>query len=105
MLTAATKLMEHQKELHTQLQIDGLNKYSEVGGGGGGKEGKSWKRFQSYKGEAGLPKEAEGMRVSIFYDEFSWSLLNAVARSTLTAKLKASFCRFTDSLYLFISIL
>ncbi|KAG6379251.1 FACT complex subunit SPT16 [Boletus reticuloceps] len=40
----------------------GLAKYSEEGGGLGEKEGKGWKRFQSYKGEGALPKEAETLR-------------------------------------------
>jgi nucleosome binding factor SPN SPT16 subunit len=62
-VTAAAKLAEHQAELHEQLQIEGLAKYSEEGGGGGGKEGKGWKRFQSYKGEVALPKEVESLRV------------------------------------------
>lgn len=61
--TTAAKIKEHQIELHTQLQAEGLAKHSEDGGGTGGKEGKGWKRFQSYKGEAGLPKEVESMKV------------------------------------------
>ena len=39
-------------------------------GGLAGKEGKTWKRFQSYKGEAGLPREVEDMRVSKVHDEY-----------------------------------
>lgn len=62
--TTAARIAEHQRELHSNRQRDGLAKYSEEGVGTGGKEGKTWKRFQSYKGEAGLPKEIEGMRVS-----------------------------------------
>lgn len=67
LMTAAAKIADHQKELHTRLQTDGLAKYSEDGGGTGGKEGKGWKRFQSYKGEAAVPKEAESMRVRSVY--------------------------------------
>lgn len=63
-LTAAAKLAEHQRELHEKLQAEGLEKFSEDGGGTGGKEGKGWKKFQSYKGEAGLPVEVERLRVS-----------------------------------------
>ena len=63
--SSAQKISEHQRELHAKLQHDGLEKYSESGGGLGGKEGKTWKRFQSYKGEAGLPREVESTRVSI----------------------------------------
>ncbi|KDQ60609.1 hypothetical protein JAAARDRAFT_31568 [Jaapia argillacea MUCL 33604] len=59
------KIAEHQRELHNQLQVEGLAKYSEGAGGTGGKEGKTWKRFQSYKGEAALPKEAESLRIFV----------------------------------------
>ena len=62
--TTAARIAEHQRELHAARQRDGLAKYSEEGGGAGNKEGKTWKRYQSYKGEAGLPKEIESMRVS-----------------------------------------
>jgi nucleosome binding factor SPN SPT16 subunit len=63
MQSTSAKIAEHQKELHQQLQEQGLARYSEEGDGANGKEGKSWKKFQSYKGEAGLPKEVEGLRV------------------------------------------
>ena len=63
--TTAAKIAEHQKELHSRLQAEGIAKYSEGGGGTASKEGKSWKRFQSYKGEAGLPREAESLRVRL----------------------------------------
>ncbi|KAH7919903.1 FACT complex subunit SPT16 [Leucogyrophana mollusca] len=65
LLTTAAKIKEHQAELHGNLQSEGLAKYSEEGGGNGGKEGKGWKRFQSYKGEAALPKEAENLRIYV----------------------------------------
>ncbi len=63
MQSTSAKIAEHQKELHNQLQEQGLTTYSEEGGGTNGKEGKAWKKFQSYKGEAGLPKEIETLRV------------------------------------------
>lgn len=63
LITTVARIAEHQKELHAQRQRDGLAKYSEDGGGLNNKEGKGWKRFQSYKGEAGLPKDVENMRV------------------------------------------
>ena len=63
MQSTNAKIAEHQKELHQQLQEQGLARYSEEGDGANGKEGKSWKKFQSYKGEAALPKEVEGLRV------------------------------------------
>ena len=65
--STAAKIAEHQKELHQSLQASGLARFSEGGGGLAGKEGKTWKRFQSYKGEAGLPREVENMRVSVVH--------------------------------------
>ena len=61
----AAKIAEHQRELHAKLHQEGLARFSEGGGGIGGKEGKGWKRFQSYKGEAGLPREVENLRVGL----------------------------------------
>jgi len=63
--SAAVKLAAHQTELHAARHRAGLAKYSEEGKGGAGKEGKSWKRFQSYKSETALPSEVQSMRVSI----------------------------------------
>ncbi len=63
MQSTGAKIAEHQQELHSQLQEQGLARYSEEGDGANGKEGKSWKKFQSYKGEVGLPKEVETLRV------------------------------------------
>ncbi|KAF8919602.1 FACT complex subunit SPT16 [Mucidula mucida] len=63
--TALAKLREHQKELHEKIQQDGLAKYSEEGGATGGKEGKGWKKFQSYKGEVALPPEVERLRIYV----------------------------------------
>lgn len=65
LMTTAAKIREHQIELHAQLQAEGLEKHSEDGGGTAGKEGKGWKRFQSYKGEAALPKEVESLKVCL----------------------------------------
>ncbi|CDO70740.1 hypothetical protein BN946_scf184798.g55, partial [Trametes cinnabarina] len=61
----AAKIAEHQRELHSRLHQEGLARFSEGGGGIGGKEGKGWKRFQSYKGEAGLPREVENLRIFV----------------------------------------
>ncbi|KAG6812757.1 hypothetical protein H0H92_000672 [Tricholoma furcatifolium] len=63
--TAAAKLAEHQRDLHEKLQAEGIQRYVEEGGGSGGKEGKGWKKFQSYKGEAALPSEVERLRIFI----------------------------------------
>lgn len=67
MQSTSAKIADHQKDLHRQLQDQGLAKYSEEGDGANGKEGKSWKKFQSYKGEAGLPREVETLRVCQFF--------------------------------------
>ena len=63
--TTAARIADHQRDLHARLVTEGLAKYSEGAGGSGGKEGKGWKRFQSYKGEAALPREAESLRVRL----------------------------------------
>ncbi|CAL1704256.1 unnamed protein product [Somion occarium] len=63
--SAIARIAEHQRDLHERLQQEGLARFSEGGGGVGGKEGKGWKRFQSYKGEAALPKEVENLRVLV----------------------------------------
>ncbi|KAH8108126.1 FACT complex subunit SPT16 [Cristinia sonorae] len=63
--TTAARIADHQRELHAKLVTEGLAKFSEGAGGSGGKEGKGWKRFQSYKGEAALPREAESLRIFV----------------------------------------
>ncbi|ESK83469.1 fact complex subunit spt16 [Moniliophthora roreri MCA 2997] len=63
--TAAARLAEHQKELHEKLQSEGLAKFSEEGSGTSGKEGKGWKKFQSYKGEGALPPDVEKLRITV----------------------------------------
>lgn len=63
--STAAKISEHQRELHAQLHKNGMAKYSEGGSGTGGKEGQGWKKFQSYKGELGLPKEVENLRIFV----------------------------------------
>lgn len=74
--TAATRLMEHQKELHQRLQDDGIARFSEGGGGIAGKEGKGWKKFQSYKGEGALPDEVDKLRVYFFlFHQMIWLLI------------------------------
>ena len=64
--TAAARLIEHQRELHENLQAQGLAKFSENGVGSSGKEGKGWKKFQSYKGDGALPSEIDRLRVGLF---------------------------------------
>lgn len=57
------KISHHQKELHTQRHQEGLERFAGDDGINTEDNRKTWKRFQSYKGEAGLPKEAESLRV------------------------------------------
>ncbi|CAA7267953.1 unnamed protein product [Cyclocybe aegerita] len=63
--TALANLIEHQRELHESLQTQGLARFSEDGGASSGKEGKGWKKFQSYKGEGALPAEVDRLRIVI----------------------------------------
>ncbi|KIK63712.1 hypothetical protein GYMLUDRAFT_162320 [Collybiopsis luxurians FD-317 M1] len=63
--TAAAKLQEHQRELLDKLQQEGMTKYSEGGGEKSGKEGKGWKKFQSYRGEGALPPEVDRLRILV----------------------------------------
>ncbi|QRV75255.1 SPT16-general chromatin factor (subunit of the heterodimeric FACT complex) [Ceratobasidium sp. AG-Ba] len=59
------RITAHQKELHAQRLADGLERFADDEGGDGGKERKTWKKFQSYRGDAGLPKEVDSMRIHI----------------------------------------
>lgn len=94
--STVAKITEHQRELHTRLQSGGLAKYSEGGGGGGRNEGKGWKRFQSYKGEVALPKEAEGLRVSpARSDAIARDWMWEPHRSTSTRRRRRLFCLST----------
>jgi nucleosome binding factor SPN SPT16 subunit len=63
--TATARIIEHQRELHENLQAQGIAKFSENGGGYSGKEGKGWKKFQSYKGDGALPTEVDRLRVGL----------------------------------------
>lgn len=63
--TIAAKIALHQKELHVSRQEEGIKRFAGEDGGAGQDNGKTWKRFTAYKGEAGLPKESELHRVGI----------------------------------------
>ena len=63
-LEVQAKLAQHQKTLHQARHHDGLARWAGEEGDLTGKEGKVWKKFQSYKGEAALPREVESLRVS-----------------------------------------
>jgi len=100
---STAKIAVHQRELHAQLHKSGLAKYSESGSGAGGKEGQGWKKFQSYKGELGLPKEVEGLRVSTVFPHGDGKPSFAFLRSSLTEKRRPLFCPFMVSPSLSIS--
>lgn len=102
--TAAAKLAEHQRELHDQLQTQGLEKFSEEGEGKEGKEGKGWKKFQSYKGEAGLPGDVEKLRVSGGFFLLRNYASIPLSRYMLIARRRPSSCPFTVSRSLSTSI-
>jgi len=90
--SSAAKITEHQRELHAQLHKNGLAKYSESGSGAGGKEGQGWKKFQSYKGELGLPKEVESLRVSVTFRHGYGKPSFTFYRSSLIEKHRPLFC-------------
>jgi len=59
------KLAAHQKILHQQRQQEGLARWAGEDGDLTGKEGKTWKKFQSYKGEAALPPEVQNLKIHV----------------------------------------
>ncbi|KAH7107755.1 FACT complex subunit SPT16 [Auriculariales sp. MPI-PUGE-AT-0066] len=63
--SVATRITDHQRQLHSQLQDEGMKKYAGGVGTAKGHGEKGWKRFASYKGEAGLPREAEQLKIWI----------------------------------------
>lgn len=67
------RIADHQRQLHMQLQEEGAKRFADGGSGAGGGEAKGWKRFQSYKGEGGVPKEAEMLK--IFIDKKNMTVL------------------------------
>lgn len=93
--TAAAKLLDHQKELHDKLQDEGLRRYSEDGVGTGVREGKTWKKFQSYKGEAALPQDVDRLRVRYNCCLSTAHMLTRFYRFTLTGRPRLSFCQST----------
>lgn len=60
------KLTAHQKILHQQRQQEGLARWAGEEGDLTNKEGKQWKKFQSYRGEAGLP-EMDELKVMVIH--------------------------------------
>ncbi|TRM59387.1 FACT complex subunit-domain-containing protein [Schizophyllum amplum] len=58
------RFIDHQRELHQKIQDEGLERYTD-GAGGKKNEDKTWKKFQSYKGELALPPDVERLRVFV----------------------------------------
>ncbi|ORY88571.1 global transcriptional regulator, cell division control protein [Leucosporidium creatinivorum] len=56
---------QHQRELAQRRQEDGLEKYSEEGGGGKGRGEKQWRRFESYQRENQLPDGVSGQKIMV----------------------------------------
>ena len=101
--TTQAKIVAHQKELHAKRQADGLARYEAGGGAGAGQEGKGWKRFVSYKGEAGLPEEVKDARVRVFiwanHSSMFIPLIRYMSTSVVSALFypsKVSLCRSTS---------
>ena len=103
--TATARLIDHQRELHENLQAQGLAKFSENGVGSSGKEGKGWKKFQSYKGDGALPTEVDRLRVGLNFLVFFKYISLYNPRFLLIAKPKRSFYQFMDLPFPSISIL
>ncbi|KAG8964979.1 FACT complex subunit spt16 [Tulasnella sp. 419] len=59
------RIAAHQRELHSQRQEEGIMRFAGEDSGVGREDGKTWKRYQSYKGEAALPKEIENLKIYI----------------------------------------
>ncbi|CAO3623830.1 unnamed protein product [Mucor fragilis] len=59
------KRKEHQKQLFAQKLADGLAKFSESSGNGEGEEKPVFRKFESYRSEAKLPREVKGLKIVI----------------------------------------
>lgn len=73
MQSNVAKITEHQRDLHAAMQERGVARFAEDATANSGKEGKTWKRFQSYKGEAALPPQVEQLRVCVNCTKFDSS--------------------------------
>ncbi|KAG9016211.1 FACT complex subunit spt16 [Tulasnella sp. JGI-2019a] len=63
--SSLARIAAHQKELHTQRQEEGIARFAGEDSKDGREDGKGWKKFQSYKGDAALPKETESLRIFV----------------------------------------
>lgn len=71
--TAADKFKAHQRELALQKQEDGLSRFAEQDKEGSKDDGKSFKKFESYKKDHMMPIKTKDLR--IFIDHKAQSLL------------------------------
>ncbi|EIW72803.1 hypothetical protein TREMEDRAFT_14082, partial [Tremella mesenterica DSM 1558] len=63
--TTADKIKENQQRLHTQRQKDGLQKWSAGSGNANANQNKQIKKYESYKREEQIPRQAEERRIYV----------------------------------------
>jgi len=71
--TVADKFKGHQKELALQKQEDGLSRFADQDKEGSKDDGKSFKKFESYKKDHMMPQKTKDLR--IFIDQKAQSIL------------------------------
>lgn len=71
--TAADKFKNHQRELAIQKQEDGLSRFADQDHEGSKDDGKSFKKFESYKKDHMVPSKTKDLR--IFIDHKAQSIL------------------------------
>ncbi|EIE81524.1 hypothetical protein RO3G_06229 [Rhizopus delemar RA 99-880] len=59
------KRKEHQKQLFAHKLAEGLAKYSEASGNDNDEEKRVFRRFESYRSEAKLPREAKSLKIVV----------------------------------------
>lgn len=59
------KRRDHQKQLFAQKLSEGLAKFSESSGNGDGEEKAVFRKFESYRSEAKLPREVRGLKIVV----------------------------------------
>ncbi|GAA6022046.1 hypothetical protein JCM10207_001030 [Rhodosporidiobolus poonsookiae] len=62
---ALNRRKQHQRDLATRRQEEGLEKYSGEGGGGGNNREKQWRRFESYVKDSQLPEAVGGQKIVV----------------------------------------
>jgi nucleosome binding factor SPN SPT16 subunit len=63
---ALNRRKQHQRDLATRRQEEGMEKYSGEGGAGGNNREKQWRRFESYVKDSQLPEAVAGQKVRFF---------------------------------------